>query len=184
MRTLITRDVQFSSKLKTVTDYSSSINKSAIYETPGAHSLILPIARGVEFSETISNGMVEQYDNFTIKFNTPGLYKIDYRVTAYIHESNGVPDLHIRPSVSTTLTDTGEFPNFSDYGIITSRKRVQTSSMKDIASPHAVDSIYDSCIYRYDGNEDIYFKLLIWGPNTVESFVEPGATLIFTYLSS
>lgn len=140
----------------------------------------------MEFDETISisNGLVEQYDNFTFKFNKPGVYKIDYRVTTFIHENNGIQDLHIRPSVSDTLTVSSEFPNFSDFGIITTRKRVQTSGNVDKASQHAVDSIYDSCVYRYDGNGDIYFKLLAWGPNTPDSFIGTGATLIFTYLSS
>jgi len=170
----------------TVTNYSSSINSSAIFKKNVSHPLISTIVKGVEFDETISisNEIVEQFDTYTFKFNKPGIYKIDYHVTAYIHEDNGIQDLLIRPSVSDTLTGTGEFLNFSDFGIITTRKKVQTSSHVDKASPHAVDSIYDSCVYRYDGNGDIYFKLLAWGPNTPESYIEAGATLIFTYLSS
>ena len=191
--TTVVRDTQISSALNgvsagvtTVTDYSSFINSSATFTKTGSHPLIASIAKGVEFDEmiSISNGIVEQYDNFTFKFNTPGVYRIDYRVTAFIHENNAIQDLHIRPSVSDTLTGTGEFLNFSDFEIITTRKIVQTSSNVDKASPHAVDSIYDSCVYRYDGNGDIYFKLLAWGPNTPDSFIGAGATLIFTYLSS
>lgn len=176
----------YQSNVTTVTDYSSFINSSATFTKTAAHLLIDSIAKGVEFDEmiSISNGIVEQYDNFTFKFNTPGIYRIDYRVTAFIHENNAIHDLLIRPSVSDTLTGTGEFLNFSDFEIITTRKRVQTSSNVDKASPHAVDSIYDSCVYRYDGNGDIYFKLLAWGPNTPDSFIGAGATLIFTYLSS
>lgn len=189
----VIRDTQIATALNsvstdvtTVTDYSSFINSSATFTKTGSHQLIASIAKGVEFDEmiSISNGIVEQYDNFTFKFNTPGVYRIDYRVTAFIHENNGVQDLNIRPSVSDTLTVTGEFLNFSDFEIITTRKRVQTSSNVDKASPHAVDSIYDSCVYRYDGYGDIYFKLLAWGPNTADSFIGAGATLIFTYLSS
>ena len=191
--TNVLRDTQISAALNnvstdviTVTDYSSSINASATFTKTGSHPLISSISKGVEFDETISisNGIVEQYDNFTIKFNTPGVYRIDYRITVFIHENNGIQDLQIRPSVSDTLTVAGEFLNFSDFEIITTRKRVQTSSNVDKASPHAVDSIYDYCVYRYDGNGDIYFKLLAWGPNTPDSFIGSGATLIFTYLSS
>lgn len=177
---------EVSASVKTLTDYSSVINSSGTFTKNGTHVLTAPIAKGVEFDEiiSISNGIVEQYDNFTFKINIPGVYRIDYRVTAFIHENNAIQDLLIRPSVSHTLTGTGEFLNFSDFEIITTRKRVQTSSNVDKASPHAVDSIYDSCVYRYDGNGDIYFKLLAWGPNTPDSFIGSGATLIFTYLSS
>ena len=191
--TNLIRDIQLSDSLsivkndiKTVTDYSSFINSSAIFKKNGSHLLISSIAKGLEFDVTITinNKIVEQYDNFTIKFNIPGVYKIEYRVTAFIHENNSVQDLLIRPSVSDTLTSDGEFLNFSDYGIITTRKKVQITSNIDKTSGHAVDSIYDSCIYRYDGNTNIYFKLMAFGPNTSESFIESGATLIFTYLSS
>ena len=191
--TSLARDTQISSAINSissnvtiVTDYSSFINSAATFKKNGSHSLIASIEKGVEFDETISisNGIIEQYDTFTIKFNTPGVYKIEYRVTVFIHENNAIQDLHIRPSVSDTLTGSGEFLNFSDFGIITTRKLVQTSSNVDKASPQAVDSIYDSCVYRYDGNGDIYFKLLAWGPNTGDSFIGAGATLIFTYLSS
>ena len=192
-RTSVIRDTQIAAALSgvstdvtTVTDYSSSINSTAAFTKNGSHPMTASIAKGIEFDKTISisNGIIEKYDNFTFKFNKPGLYKIDYRVTAFIHENNAIKDLHIRPSVSDTLTGTGEFLNFSDFGIITTRKTVQISSNVDKASPHAIDSIHDSCRYKYDGTGDIYFKLLTWGPNTPESFIDADAILSFTYLSS
>ena len=185
--TYLLRDSQITAALNNILTNSSFINSSATFTKSNAHKFaMIGVEKGVEFNETISisNEIIEQHDTFTFKFNIPGVYRIDYRLTMFIHENNAVQDLHIRPSVSDTLTDTDEFLNYSDFGIITTRKLVQTSSNVDKVSDHAVDSIYDSCVYRYDGNGDIYFKLLAWGPTTQQSYIESGATLIFTYLSS
>ena len=143
----ILRDIQISTALKNVTGYSTSINASATFTKTGSHILTASPPKGVEYDQTISisTGIVEKYDNFTFKFNTPGLYRIDYRVTAFINQNNTVADLIIRPSVSDNLTDNGEFLNITDFGIITTRKTVQTSSNADKVY-QAVDSIYDSCV--------------------------------------
>lgn len=70
---IVVRDTQISSALNGVTDYSLFINSSATFTKSGSHPLTASIAKGMEFDETISisNGIVEQYDNFTFKFNTP-----------------------------------------------------------------------------------------------------------------
>ena len=176
---------KLSTAIENLFDYGNIINSYAIFRKSGSQSLFSNLNKGVEFNETItiSNGIVEQHDTFTFKFKIPGAYRIDYRVTVSIHENNNVPNIYIIPSVSSTLTASGEFLNYSDFGIITTRKRVQTSSNVDKLSPHAVDSIYDSCIYVYDGTPEIYFKLLAWGPNTADSYINSDATLTFTYLS-
>ena len=71
--TFLLRDAQITSVLNnisttvtTVTDYSSFINSSATFTKNGSHSLIAPIAKGVEFDETISisNEIIEQHDTF------------------------------------------------------------------------------------------------------------------------
>lgn len=183
--TSLVRDAQISAALINI----SRNNSSAIFTTNNSHSFAeanTPIEKGVGFSEQfyISNRIVERHDEFTIKFNTPGVYRIDYSITVFIHQNNTVPDLQIQPSVSNTLTEDGKFEDYASLGIKTTRKTVQISANTDKVSDHAVDSIYDSCVYRYDGNGDIYFKLLVWGPNTQESYIVAGATLFFTYLSS
>lgn len=194
--TTIVRDAQISAALNNlstgvtmVEDYSSYLNSHAAFGKTGSHVMdenVNSLKKGIEFDKTtsISKEIIERYDNFTFKFKTPGVYRIDYHVTANIASNNTVATFHIRPSVSDTLINNGEFLNIQDFGIMTTLKTVQVSSNVDKISPHAIDSIYDSCTYRYNGNGDMYFKLLAWGPNTIESFIGADATLIFTYLSS
>lgn len=194
--TTIVRDTQISATLNnlstgvtTVEDYSSFLNSHAAFGKTGSHIMdeeLNSLKKGIGFDHTISisKEIIEQYDNFTFKFKTPGVYRIDYRVTAHIGPNNTVATFHIRPSVSDTLTNNGEFLNIQDFGIMTTLKTIQIASNVDKILPYAIDSIYDSCTYTYDGNGDMYFKLLAWGPNQNDSFIGADATLIFTYLSS
>ena len=161
----------------------STGNSFSDYGSNSSHTLTSSIPKGLAFGGGfVSNDApVLQYDNYTFKFNKRGVYRIDYRVTANIHENNNVSSLFIRPSVSTTLTASGEFLNYSDFGIQTTRKRVQTTTNIE-ASPYAVDTICDYCFYTYNDSADTYFKLLVWGPNTSQSYIEAGARVTFTLI--
>lgn len=162
-----------------------SKNRTSVFTNSGSsYPLVNTTEKGHGFDTSVSTSseIIEKYDDFTFKFKKPGIYKIEFRITAVIDENNDVGKLIVRPSVSNNITQSGHFPNFSDYGIGDTEIQVKYSENSDA---RYVDKtpISDYRIYTYNGNEDVYFKLILFGP-TGSSNIQPGAILSFTYLSS
>ena len=141
------------------------------------------IEKGVEFDEDIcvSTGIVEKYDNSTFILTQKGVYKIEYSFTINIHNTNLNQDHFIRPMIQSNLTVDSNFENYEDGALTTTRTRIQTSSNLE-ASPSAVDTIHDSCVFRFDGPEGAFLKLASWGANSNLSYIEPGASFTITYI--
>lgn len=139
-----------------------------------------PIEKGITFDDNNSMGTVEMYDNNTLIFIKKGRYVINYRMTFNIHDSNLVSNLNIRPSVHNSDI----FPNYSDFGINTFSKTVQTNTDTDLIPGHETNTINDTFIHTYDGGDTKYFKIFVWGPTNSDSYIQSGVNLNFTYLGA
>lgn len=139
---------------------------------------INPIEQGITFDNNNAQGAVEVYDSNTLVFVKPGRYLINYRMTFNIHDSNLVSSINVRPSIHNSEI----FPNYSDFGINTFSKTVQTQTDQDVIAGHEINTINDTFVHTYDGGDTKYFKLFVWGPTNSSSYIQPGLTLNFTYL--
>ena len=78
--------------------------------------------------------------------------------------SNGVK---VRPSVH----------NYSDFGINTFSKTVQTNTDQDLITGHEINTIND-------GGDTKYFKIFVLGPTNSDIYIQSGTNLNFTYLGA
>jgi len=161
----------------------SQLNDTSRFYTSASQAFNTdPIVDGVGFDFDINNpqGVVNLHDNNTLIFLRQGKYLISYTLTVYVHDTNLVPDLTIRPSVHSSST----FPDYDNYAVNTVRKTVQTSTDKDVITGHEVNTVSDTFYHPYDGGDNKYFKLFVWGPNSDQSYIEYGLSLNFNYLGS
>ena len=65
------------------------------------------------------------------------------------------------------------------------KKEIQIDTDPDVRSPHAVETYNYTHYYYYDNTttDNNYIKTLVEGPDNSDSYLGPGFTCTYTYLS-